>query len=251
MLPLFHDVAGKPVLLLGDGEAAEAKERLLERAGARVVRVAEREVRLAVIALSGDDATQAAASLRAAGLLVNTVDRPDLCDFTMPAIVDREPVLIAIGTGGASAGLAKALRQRFEQLLPASLGHVAEALHAVRAGLRAAIPGDAARRRHIDMLLGPGGVLDPFVAHPEPIVPTAGDTSAAGLDRIHLRSADPDDLTLREARHLASADRLYHRPDVPAAILDRARADAWRIACAAPPAERPDGRWVDVDWKLS
>ena len=61
-----------------------------------------------------------------------------------------------------------------------------------------------------------------------------------------MTSPDPDDLTLRQARALANADRLYHAPDAPLAILNRARADAPRIACAAPPAALEPGLSVDV-----
>jgi uroporphyrin-III C-methyltransferase/precorrin-2 dehydrogenase/sirohydrochlorin ferrochelatase len=63
---------------------------------------------------------------------------------------------------------------------------------------------------------------------------------------IRLISTDPDDLTLRQARALASADRVYHRPDIPAAILDRARADAARL-CEAMPADPGTGLSVDVE----
>src|SRR3546814_14222183 len=84
----------------------------------RVVSEWQDGARLAFVALADEaEARAAAEALRARGLLVNVVDRPDLCDFTTPAIVDRAPVTIAIGTGGASAGLAKAIRQRVEALL--------------------------------------------------------------------------------------------------------------------------------------
>ena len=65
---------------------------------------------------------------------------------------------------------------------------------------------------------------------------------------VLLRSRDPDDLTLREARALAQADRLFHAPDVPAAILDRARADAARIPCARAPADPGGGLsvWLEM-----
>ncbi|HWL47498.1 MAG TPA: NAD(P)-dependent oxidoreductase, partial [Sphingomonadaceae bacterium] len=131
------------MILLGDGDAAAAKRRLLERAGARIV--GEDDAAALAIVADGDEA--AVARLRARGILVNATDRPDLCDFTLPAIVDRAPVLVAIGTGGASAGLAKALRQRIEALLPADLGRLAEALFAARAAIRARWPEADARRR--------------------------------------------------------------------------------------------------------
>jgi uroporphyrin-III C-methyltransferase/precorrin-2 dehydrogenase/sirohydrochlorin ferrochelatase len=63
---------------------------------------------------------------------------------------------------------------------------------------------------------------------------------------IRLHSADPDELTLREARLLGSADRIYHSADVPGAILDRARADAMRIVCANAPDAPGDGLSIDL-----
>ena len=118
-LPLFVRLAGRPVILLGDGEAADAKRRLLDRAGADVVGE-DATASLAIVAIDEEDeALAAVARLKARGILVNAVDRSALCDFTLPAIVDRAPVLIAIGTSGVSAGLAAALRQRLEALVPA------------------------------------------------------------------------------------------------------------------------------------
>ena len=136
-LPIFLNLKDQPVLVVGEGEAADAKARLVTRAGGRIVASLADGPRLAFVALDEEDAAAAAAAeLRTAGLIVNVVDRPHLCDFTTPAIIDRAPMTIAIGTGGASAGLAKALRQRLEALLPADLGALAAALASARTALR-------------------------------------------------------------------------------------------------------------------
>ena len=237
-LPVFLRLNGRPVILLGEGESADAKRRLLERAGASIVGEAD-EAALAIVAL--DDPDAAVARLRARGVLVNAVDRPDLCDFTLPAIVDRDPVLVAIGTGGASAGLAKTLRQRIEAMLPASLGSLATALHDARGAIRARWPDPAARRKAIDAALdgpldplGLTGDVDTWLAAPD-----APDD--AELVLITIRSDDPDDLTLREARLLGRADHVFHSAAVHPRILDRARADAVRSAVSAPPATVPPG----------
>ena len=223
---------GRPVILIGDGAAAEAKARLLERAGAIVAGEDERGAALAIVA-NGD--LDAAERLKARGLLVNVVDHPDHCDFTLPAIVDRDPVLIAIGTGGASAGLAAALRQRLEALLPAGLGKVADALFAARASLRARFPDMDGRRRAIGALLAAGGPLDPLADHADPAAAIAGaDGAESRLERLELASDDPEMLTLRAARLLGLADRLYVDGEIADGILDRARADAIRIAGAPP-----------------
>jgi len=237
-LPVFLRLTGRPVILLGDGDTAEAKRRLLLRAGAVIVGETA-SAALAIVAIEDETEAQAAvARLKARGILVNAVDRPALCDFTLPAIVDRDPLLIAIGTGGASAGLAKALRQRIEALLPAGLGRLAEALHAARPHIRARFPEAAGRRRAIDAALDPGGPLDPLAE-------TGADAVDRWLDRdaghapprlieIVLRSPDPDQLTLAEARWLAQADTIVHDAAVTVAILDRARADAARRALPLP-----------------
>lgn len=232
----------RPVILVGEGEAAAAKRRLIERAGGIVVDEAA-DARLAIVV----DDEAAVARLRARGVLVNAVDRPELCDFTLPAIVDRSPVLVAIGTGGVSAGLAAALRQRIEALLPATLGQLADALHAARPALRRRYPDSGERRRAIGAALAPGGALDPLTDRPRPDTAAIGEAPSARVEHIRLRSDDPDDLTLREARWLALADRVTHRAGAPAAVLDRARADAVRLATDGPPGEIGPGLTVDVD----
>lgn len=241
-LPLFHRVAGRPVIVLGDGEAAEAKRRLVERAGGRVVGADNAEARLAFVASDAPEA--AAARLRARGVLVNVVDRPELCDFTTPSILDRSPVLIAIGTGGTSAGLAKALRLRLEAVLPQSLGRLAEALGGARNALRRRWPDPGDRRLALDAALGDGGVLDPLredgASRVEAWLNDPSEGAPPGAVEIVLRSADPEDLTLREARLLGSADVLAHEPGVPPVVLDRARADAARVMLA--PGEAPVAR---------
>ncbi len=245
-LPLFVKLEGRPVILLGGGEAAEAKRRLLERAGADVLTDENARATLAIVAIEAEAEAQAAVTrLKARGVLVNAVDRPALCDFTLPAIVDRNPVLIAIGTGGASAGLAKALRQRLEALIPASLGSLAMALSRARDGIRARWPDAAARRRAIDGALSERGPLDPLTGVGEQAVvqwlsKVDVDQSAARLETIPVVSEDPDDLTLRAARLLGQADAVFHMPGISPALLDRARADAARIiAHHAPQWEGP------------
>ncbi len=237
-LPLFHRLAGQPVIVVGTGEAAEAKRRLVERAGGVVVSdIAAglaQGARLAFLAHDSEDAARAdAARLRLAGVLVNAADRPDLCDFTVPSILDRSPVLIAIGTGGASAGLAKALRLRLERILPQSLGRLASALGQARADLRIRWPDAGDRRRALDAALDEGGALDPLREESGErvaawIAAADAEPSARQIE-IVLTSDDPEDLTLRQTRLLGSADCIAYEPAVPAVVLDRARADAARM----------------------
>lgn len=253
-LPVFVRLTNRPVILLGEGEAADAKARLLDRAGAVVVRDAQAQAALAIVAMEDDAlALPVIAALKARGVLVNAVDRPDQCDFTLPAIVDRDPVLIAIGTGGASAGLAKHVRQRIEALLPPSLGPLARALAAARSKMRARWNSPADRRRALDVALQPGGMLDPLSgAEAETVarwLDTAGAPPEARVEVIALHSPDPDELTLRAARLLGQADVIHAHPDVPPAILARARADAVRISSLVPPDGATSGLtlWIAME----
>lgn len=245
-LPLFHQIAGQPVIVLGEGDAAEPKKRLVKRAGGRIVSDMQEGIdegaRLAFVA--HEDAAMCEADairLRCAGLLVNVVDRPDLCDFTTPSILDRDPVLVAVGTGGASAGLAKQLRLRLEKLLPADLGGLADKLFATRAAIKNRFPQMADRRRALDDALGEGGPLDPLAEggadRVEDWLAAAAPPEASQVITIRLRSDDPEDLTLRQARLLGSADAIVADASVPQAILARARADAQRLS------QQEDGNW--------
>jgi uroporphyrin-III C-methyltransferase / precorrin-2 dehydrogenase / sirohydrochlorin ferrochelatase len=228
-LPLFHRISGQPVIVLGSGDAAQAKRRLVERAGGVIVGAEDQSARLAFVAL--DDPERATAALKARGLLVNVPDRPELCDFTVPSLLERGPVVIAVGTGGVSAGLAKALRLRLEAVLPQSLGVLADALGAARAALRARWPDARDRRLALDAALDAGAPLDPLAEFDD----QRFSQWLAGFGAVPLPPAeftvcsdDPDDLTLRQARWLGRADLVLHDPTVAPAILARARADAAR-----------------------
>jgi len=237
-LPLFHRINGQKVLVLGDGASAEPKLRLVERAGGIVEtdmqRAIDEGVKLAFVAYEDSRACEnAAINLRCAGMLVNVVDMPDLCDFTTPSILDRDPVLVAVGTGGASAGMAKHLRLRLEAILPQSLGWLAKALHSVRERLRARFPDETDRRRALDEALAEGGALDPFdpaaYERVESWLDGAHRPAAAQAETVELSSNDPEDLTLRQARLLGEADTLLLDGAIPDAILNRSRADASRL----------------------
>lgn len=244
-LPLFVRLMGRPVILLGVGEAADAKRRLLERAGAHIVGEEHAAV-LAIVAIDDDAQAEAAiVRLKARGILVNAVDRAAACDFTLPAIVDRNPVIIAIGTGGASAGLAKALRIRLEAMLPSGLGALALALEKARGAMKSRWPSAADRRRALDDALQPGAGLDPFGNFQDRAVDDwlggLGGAVPSQLYVITIASDNPDDLTLRSARLLGQADCVFHHPSIAPAILARCRADAVRIACETTPTEAVDG----------
>jgi uroporphyrin-III C-methyltransferase / precorrin-2 dehydrogenase / sirohydrochlorin ferrochelatase len=244
-LPIFLNLNGRKVILVGEGDAADAKRRLIERAGGIAVDAGNREACLAFVAIEDEaEALAAADDLKTRGLLVNLVDRAEHCDFTTPAIVDRAPVLIAVSTGGASAGMAKAIRQRIEALLPASLGNLAKAVADARDAIRFRWPASADRRRALDEAFADGGALDPFADHDRDAVANwiakEDKQQPSRLIEIPLLSGNPDDLTLLTARLLGQADHVFHDAGIPPAILNRARADAVRQE-GAPPTAAPDG----------
>src|SRR6185437_11084455 len=175
LLPIFLRLYGERVLVIGGGDAALAKIRLLLGCGAEIDVVAEAPcdelrlmanegvltlhrrafeaadlagARLCIVAL--DDPTEAAEAVHlasAAGVLVNAVDRPALSDFIVPAIVDRAPITVAIGTGGAAPALARDLRSRVEAAVPPGYAALAALCRDWRGRVAEALPGSDARRR--------------------------------------------------------------------------------------------------------
>ena len=159
--PVFLDLDHQPVLVVGGGEQAAQKIRLLAKTKARIRVLAPEPcaeiaglaaagavtleprplaardlagVRLAYVALDDDaEAARAVAMGRAAGVPVNAVDRQELCDFITPAIVDRDPVVVAIGTEGTAPVLARQIKARLEAMLPARLGGLARWAASLRA----------------------------------------------------------------------------------------------------------------------
>ena len=240
-LPLFHRIAGERVVVIGSGDMAAAKARLVERAGG--IPCAETEAhhaRLAFVALEDERAAKAAAlRLKRLGLLVNVADMPELCDFTLPSVLDREPVLVAVSTGGASAGLAKHLRLRLEAIIPQTIGALATKLGDAREALRTKWPDGDIRRRALDNALGHGGALDVLDEGSANRVDTMlrgkSDGNPGGVFEFELTSDDPEDLTLKQARLLGMADTVLHDADIAEPILVRARADAVRCSLPADP----------------
>jgi uroporphyrin-III C-methyltransferase/precorrin-2 dehydrogenase/sirohydrochlorin ferrochelatase len=244
--PVFLSLAGRRVLLVGAGAAAEAKERLLAAAGAEVVQLAHAPdardfAGFAAVFVAVDDAGALAAAERArgSGVHVNVVDRPELSTFIVPSIVDRGDIVVAVGTGGASPVLARRIRARIEAVLPARIGALAGFLgrnrkraegHPDRRALwEAVVDGPAAAAVLDGDEATAQTLLDALLASPvEPGVAT--------VTFIPEASDDPDDLTLRAFRALQDADLLVHAAGTASAILDRARRDARRTSVAGPAA---------------
>ena len=243
-LPLFFDLSGRKVVVVGEGAAADRRAGLARSAGAKIQRIASsaaeasdfRGAAAAFIATGDADCDAAAQRLaRSAGVPVNVADRPNLCDFILPAIVDRDEVVVAISTGGASPTLATVLRGRIEAALPERIGALARLAATFRAQVNALI-GEPDRRRAFWRRLVEG---------PAARLALAGDDAGARRSALgeldaarrrmtpvgiaHIVGAgpgDPDLLTLRAAQLLQEADATLHDDLVPSAILGRARRDS-------------------------
>ena len=157
--PAFFPLAGRRVVIAGAGEQAQGKAALFDGSPAELVRIdgaaaldPESYRGAALVFIDGEDlafAEPAAAAARAAGAPVNVVDRPAMCDFFTPALVDRGRVVAAVGTGGSSPVLAQVLKAVLEAAVPEATGRIADLLSEVRAELRAAFPQMAARRAFV------------------------------------------------------------------------------------------------------
>jgi precorrin-2 dehydrogenase/sirohydrochlorin ferrochelatase len=245
--PAFFPLAGRTVVIVGDGDGAGIKARLFDGSPAAVVRLTAAQgveaaayagAVLAFVAVTDEgEAAACAAAARAAHVPVNVVDRPALCDFTTPALVDRGEVVAAIGTGGTAPLLASLLRGDLEARLPEGTGRVAALLGRMQTEVRAAFP-DLARRRAFlrAALSGPAAeaALAGDADRAEALLrqAMAQDIPAPGRLRLVDGAGPADLLTLRAARALSEADLLILDPDVAPEVLVLARRDAPRVGGA-------------------
>ncbi len=262
--PAFLDLTDRSSLLVGGGERAVRKLRLLLKAGARVTVVAPqataeiaalaaegalvwtrrgfdpRDVqgRALVIAASDSAAVDGAVSraAQARQVPVNVVDNPALSSFIVPALVDRDPLVIGISSGGAAPVLARRLRAQLEALLPAGLGRLARFAGAFRSAVEATLPAGPARRRFWETFFA-GPLAEQVLAGEETrsreqmlSLINGGKAPAAGI--VHIVGAGPGDpelLSLKALRLLQEADVVIYDKLVGPEILDYARRDAERL----------------------
>lgn len=134
--------------------------------------------------------------------------------------------------------------------MPQALGKLAEALRHARPAIRRRWPDAGDRRRAIDAALDAGGPLDPFAAaSPDAVADWLAAPDAvqhSGFRVVVLRSDDPDQLTLEQARLLGQADTIVHAADIEPEILARGRADAVRKLGEMPPDPMPRGLTVQL-----
>jgi len=262
--PVNLRLTDSTVLLVGGGQVATRKARLLVKAGARLLVVApDIQAELAalleetgaswergeyrsncmdgavlVVAATPHRAVneQVSRDARARQLPVNVVDAPDLCTVIFPSIVDRSPLTIAISSGGNSPVLVRALRRRLEAMLPAAYGRLALFAGRMRSTVRGAIAGETPRRLFWEQAMD-GAMAELVLAGREQqaeqlLRSQLEDSSALHRGEVYLLGAgpgDPDLMTFKALRLLQSADVVLYDRLVAPAIVDLARRDAERI----------------------
>jgi uroporphyrin-III C-methyltransferase/precorrin-2 dehydrogenase/sirohydrochlorin ferrochelatase len=264
-LPVFLDLETGPIVLVGQGDLARAKLRLLIAAGAHVrwyptdaaydVSGFADEAVARIERGAGDPLTADLANViavlcagagpigeamsvraRASGLPVNVMDDLVHSTFIFPAIVDRGDVVIAVGTGGSSPVVARRVRESIEALLPARIGDLAAFIGRWRKTVQRFLPDMSLRRKFWERVVdGPigadvlAGRLKEASAALTNITDHTAFANASGTGHVTLVGAgpgDPDLLTVKALRALQDADVIFYDDLVPSEILDRARRDA-------------------------
>jgi uroporphyrin-III C-methyltransferase/precorrin-2 dehydrogenase/sirohydrochlorin ferrochelatase len=264
--PVFFDLKDQPVLVVGGGDVALRKVSLLERTGARITLVAPwiapelrdradrgaitlhaREfepadldgARLVIVATSQRVINRWIAQLSdARNIPINVVDDREASRFIVPAIVDRDPVLVAVSTGGTSPVLARRLRERLETLIPKRFGELAVWLRGLRETSKDRLRDTQERRRFFEAIVD--GVAAKRFIEGDPrgamaiaqqlLAATAAAPRASGeVTLVGAGPGDPELLTLKALRALQDADVILHDRLVSPAILDLARRDATLI----------------------
>ena len=265
-LPIFLNLKNRPCLLVGGGTVAARKAALLLECGATVLVVAPtlgqelqslwegkqlswrkdrfteidlQEVTLVIAATDDPTINHAvAAAAKSRNIPVNVVDNPALCTFTVPSIIDRSPLVVAVSTGGASPVLARLLRARLETLLPATYGHLAALAARFRDQVKAKFLYPPDRRRFWEKVLS-GPIAEMVFSGREQAaqfalerVLTDTDGHTPGTGEVYLVGGgpgDPDLLTFRALRLMQQADVVVHDRLISEGVLNLVRRDAERI----------------------
>jgi len=265
-LPLFFDLKNRSVLLVGGGEVALRKARLLCKAGARVSVCSPQinsDLEALVIKSQGESIAQGYSQqpldnytlviaatddsninelvsqhAKLANIPVNVVDHPELCTFIFPAIVDRSPIIAAVSSGGSSPVLARILRAKLETVLPATYGRLAMLAEKYRNQVKARFDKVNQRRGFWESVLQ-GPVSELIFAgkeHEAEQVLKAqlkdSHPQKRELGEVYLVGAgpgDPDLLTFKSLRLMQQADVVIYDRLVSAPILDLCRRDAQMV----------------------
>lgn len=263
-LPLFHNLQGRHVLVVGGGEIALRKARLLADAGAclrvvapeidsQLVALVEQsqglvhhrgyasgdlEGAVLVIAATDDEPLNAQISrdAQARGVPVNVVDAPALCSVIFPAIVDRSPLIVAVSSAGDAPVLARLIRAKIETWIPSAYGQLAGLAKRFRQQVKQLFP-DVQQRRVFWEDVFQGAIAERVLSgQPAEAERMLAERVAGGapkpLGEVYLVGAgpgDPDLLTFRALRLMQQADVVLYDRLVAEPIIEMCRRDAERI----------------------
>ncbi len=257
--PIFFDLDKRKVLVVGGGEEALRKVRLLLKTNARIQVVAEElhdelvaEPRVEWLAKHFEPSQIEGASLvyaaephlnegvsreaRERDIPVNVIDVAELSTFLTPSIVDRDPVVVAIGTEGTAPVLGQGIRARIDSLLPQALGQLAMRASALRERVAAEIPHGNRRRAFWSKFffgrIRDAAIVDDETSYQRELDSSFADESSIASGRLSIVGAGPGDpelLTLKAQRKLLEADVIVYSVDVPANTVELARRDAERV----------------------
>ena len=264
-LPIFLDIDKKPCLVVGGGEVANRKVQQLLKAKARVTVIAPRlcpqlmdlfekntidyiadrfypssliQVTLVIAATNDTDVNrQISALAMQRGILVNVVDVKHLCSFIMPSVIDRNPLQIAISTGGASPVLARYLRAKLETVIPASYGKLAKLFSKFRNDARVRYPDIQNRRRFWENVMQSPIVEMVYAGQSKTasealklqLEEKAKDVKQGEVYLVGAGPGDPDLLTFRALRLMQQAEVVLYDRLVALTIVDLVRRDAERV----------------------
>lgn len=286
-LPVFLHLRAAPAAVVGGGRVAQRKIELLLRCGAQVTviapqlceelsaRAAAGEIRHlaetfqpkhlegARLAIAATDRksinTAVSEAARERAIPVNVVDDPGLSTFIFPAIIDRSPIVVAVGSAGNAPVLTRWVREQIEALLPGTLGALARFVGERRKAVQQSLLPSARRSFWERIVTGKvgsrvlradeGGAQKDFERELRASqLTTSGTTGTRPLGEVYLIGAgpgDPDLLTLRALQLLQQADVILYDRLVPEAVLERARREARRIFVGKGAAQGPRGPHTD------
>ncbi len=262
--PAFINVTGKKVVVLGGGEVAAGKLRLLVRSQADITVISpeicsdiatmhnggtihwepapfvDTMLNGAVMVFDATDDMHLTRRVKAAtkrrNILLNVVDKTDHCDFIVPAILDRAPVMVTISTGGCAPALARIIRQRLETTLPASMAQLASLARSARKRVAAHLPDNVARQRFWTHFFQ-NGLQDTHLTQSTPgdidaaltrFIPEGSAATVPGGQILHadIKVDNAFDLAHGIARAIETSDIIFHMPGIAPDILGLARRDA-------------------------
>jgi len=263
--PVFIKLKGQDCLVVGAGDIAARKIELLARAGASITVIASEvsstvrdmqskhhlnivqrpfapadlhDFRLVVSATNNPETNRLVAqTAQERNIPVNVVDKPELCSFIFPAIVDRSPIIAAVSSGGAAPVLARLLRAKIESLIPPGYGRLAQLSEKFRARVKQHIKEPAQRRIFWENILQ-GSVAELVFSGREQEAEQQLERTlvkqkeAATTGEVYLIGAGPgapDLLTFRALRLMQQADVIVYDRLVAPEIIDLARRDSEKI----------------------